>query len=160
MGARGINLAEDGHPIIVVPPGSVSGGVSGQIFSLKGASKANIFIQWGAIAAAQGTVQLFACTSLAGANPVAIPFDLYQQTTSGAGNDVLGAPQSIAAAGYTPSDTADVLDMLHVQADYLPDGSAYLKLVINDGTNADFAAVLAVLTGLRNGGQQNPSATV
>jgi hypothetical protein len=160
MGARGTNLAFEGHAVPVLNPGSISGGVSGQVFSLKGAAKANIYIGWGALAAAQGAVTLSACSDLAGDNPTPIAFTRYTQASAGAGNDVFSQPQAVTAAGFTPSDTPNTLDLLVIQADQLPQGLPYLKLSIADGTNVDYAYALAVLTGLRYDGEQNPSATV
>ncbi|MDP9039833.1 MAG: hypothetical protein M3O02_11275 [Acidobacteriota bacterium] len=160
MSARGFNIAQEGHTVLVLNPGSISGGVVGQVFSLKNAAKANIIIQWGALAAAQGQVQLFACSDLAGDNPVAIGFDRFQQVASGAGNDVLAARVAVPAAGYLPSDVPNTIDVLVIQADTLPTGTSYLKLAIADGTNVDYAAAVAILTGLSFQGDSNPSATV
>jgi hypothetical protein len=160
MGARGINLAFEGHTVPVLNPASISGGVSGQIFSMKGAAKLNLYIIWGALAAAQGVVTLSACSDLNGDGATPIPFTRYMQVAAGAGSDVLSQPSAVAAAGYTPSDTPNTIDLLVLQADQLPVGLPYLKLAIADGTNVDFATAIAVLTGLRYGGEQNPSATV
>jgi len=160
MGARGYNIAEEGHVVPVLNPASISGGLTGLVFGMRFASKANIIIQWGALAAAQGAVTLNACTSEAGANPTPIAFDRYQQLLAGAGNDVLAGRVSVTAAGYTPSDVPNTVDVLHVQADELPPGSPYLQLAIADGTNVDFASAVAVLTGVRYQGVSNQTATV
>lgn len=160
MSARGYNLAIEGHIVPLFSAASISGGVAGQIFSLKGAAKANIIISYGALAAAPGTVTVSACTDLAGDNPVAIGFDRYTQTAAGAGNDVLTARTVVSSAGFTPSDVPNTVDVLHIQADQLPSGHDYLKVAIADGTNADYAAIIAVLTGVRFQGESNPSATV
>ena len=160
MSARGFNLAIEGHIVPVLAPASISGGVSGQIFSLKDAAKANIIIYWGVLAAAPGAVTVSACSDLAGDNAVAIGFDRYTQAVAGAGHDVLSARSVVTSAGYTPSDVANTVDVLHIQADQLPTGTAYLKVSIADGTNADYASVIAVLTGIRYQGDSNPSATV
>jgi hypothetical protein len=160
MGARGFNIAQEGHVVPIVLPESISGGVSSQVFGLRNAAKCNILLILGALAAAEGNVQLFACTDLAGDNAVAIGFDLWTQAAAGPGNDVLGVRQSIPAAGYTPADTPGIASVLHVQADQLPQSNPYLKLVLGDGTNADYACAVAVLTGVRYQGESNQSATV
>src|SRR5580698_7786552 len=98
MGARGFNVAVEGHVVPILNPGSISGGVSGLIFSLRNASKANIIITWGALAAAQGAVTLNACTTQAGANPTPIAFDRYQQLLAGSGNDVLAPRVAVTSA--------------------------------------------------------------
>jgi hypothetical protein len=160
MGARGFNIVQEGHIVPVLNPASISGGVTGQIFSMRDAAKCAIIIGWGALAAAQGAVTLSACSDLAGDNATAIAFDRWTQTTAGAGNDVLGARTAVTSAGFTPSDTPSTLDVIEVQADQLPDGKPYLKLAIADGTNADFGYATAILTGLRYQGESNPSVTV
>lgn len=160
MGARGVNIFEEAHVLEIIPPGSISGGASAQIFSMKNAAKCNIVLTLGALAAAEGAVQLFACTTLQGANPIAFGFDLYQQTTAGPGNDLFGPRQSITAAGFTPPDTPNVISGIHFQADELPQGYPYVLLTIADGTNADYASATVVLTGYRYGQLGGPSATV
>ena len=160
MSARGYNIAQEGHVVLLESPSSISGGVAGQVFSMRNAAKANIIVAWGALAAAQGIVTLSACSDLAGDNAVPIGFDRYQQVAAGPSNDVLAARQVITSAGYTPSDVAGTLDVLLVQADQLPDGKPYLKLTLADGTNADFASAVVVLTGVRYQGDANQSATV
>lgn len=160
MGARGTNIAQEAHTVLVVPPGSISGGATGQIFSMKNAAKCNIALAWGALAAAQGTVQLFACTDINGTGAAAIAFDLFQQVVSGQGNDVLASRQAIPPAGYVPRDLPNALDLLHLQADQMPQGFPYLKLVLGNGATADYACAIAVLTGVRFQGDANQSATV
>ena len=167
MGARGINLAEEGHPVSILSPQNVTGGVTSTAFSLKNAGKANIFLQIGALSATLGAVTLNASTSAAGANPTAIPFTYYQQPTAGNANDTLalnGSTPSSAfsatSAGFVPANAANTFYVLVVQADQLPQGSPYLQLAIADGTDTDYVSALAVLTGLAFAGNQQPSATV
>ena len=160
MAARGFNIAQEGHTVLVLAPSSISGGEVGQIFSMRNAAKCNIIIAFGALAAVEGTIQLFACSDIAGDNPQAIGFDRFQQLLGGPGNDVLAAHQVITSAGYTPSDVPNTVDVLHLQADQMPAGFPYLKLVVNDGTNADYATAIAILSGVRFQGESNQSATV
>ncbi len=163
MGARGFNLAQEGHTVPVVPPSSIAAGVTGQAFSLKNAAKCNLTIYWGSLASAPGAVTLNACTTLAGANPTPIAFDLFQQAATGAGNDVLKARQSIPSTGYVPANVPNTADVLHVQADQLPDGYPYLQIVLAPSastTAAVYASVTAMLSGVRFQGESNQSATV
>ena len=160
MGARGFNVAQEGHTVLVLAPGSISGGEIGQIFSMKNAAKCNIIVAFGGLAAAEGAIQLFACSDLNGDNPQPIGFDRYQQLLAGPGNDVLAARLPIPSAGYTPSDVPNTVDVLHLQADQMPTGYPYLKLVVGDGTNADYATAIAILSGVRFQGDGNQSATV
>ena len=160
MAARGFNIAQEGHTVLVLAPGSISGGAVGQIFSMRNAAKCNIVIAFGALAAAEGAIQLFACSDINGDNPQAIGFDRFQQLLAGPGNDVLTPRQVITSAGYTPSDVPDTVDVLHLQADQMPTGFPYLKLTVADGTNADYATAIAILSGVRFQGESNQTATV
>ncbi|GGA80734.1 hypothetical protein GCM10011507_34940 [Edaphobacter acidisoli] len=166
MGARGINLAEEGHVISILSPQSISGGVAATPFNLKNAAKANIIIQLGALAIAPGAITLNACSDISGDGATAIPFTYYKQTTSGNANDTLslnGSTPSTAfaatSAGFTPADTANTFYEIVVQADQLPAGLPYLQLELACGSGADYASAVAILTGLNYPGSQQPTAT-
>jgi hypothetical protein len=160
MGARGYNIVQEGHIVPLVLPENISGGVKSAVFSMRNAAKTFVLLTLGALSAAEGNVQLFACTDLNGDNPVAIGFDLWTQAAGGNGNDVMGVRQAILPAGYVPADTPGIVAALHVQADQLPNNCPYLYVTIGDGTDADYACAVAVLTGVRYQGESNQSATV
>jgi hypothetical protein len=166
MGARGINLAEEGHIVSILSPKSISGGAAATIFNMKNAGKANIIIQFGAEAAALGAITLNACSDIAGDGATAIPFTYYQQPVAGNNIDTLelnGSTPTTAfaatAAGFVPANVANTFALLVVQADQLPMGLPYLQLEIANGANVDFASAVAVLTGLAYAGSTQPSAT-
>lgn len=166
MGARGINLAEEGHIISILSPKSISGGAAATAFNLKNAAKANIIIQIGAEAAALGAITLNACSDIAGDGATAIPFSYYQQPVTGNNIDTLelnGSTPSTAfsatSAGFVPAAVANTFVVLVVQADQLPQGLPYLQMEIANGANADFVSAVAILTGLAYAGSQQPSAT-
>lgn len=167
MGARGINLAEEGHVISIISPQNITGGKAATIFSMANAAKANILIQFGALAAALGAITLNACSDISGDGATAIPFTYYQQPVAGNAIDTLelnGSTPSTAfaatSAGFTPADAANTFCILVVQADQLPAGLPYLQLEIANGANADFVSAAAILTGLAYAGSQQPTATV
>lgn len=166
MGARGINLAEEGHPISILSPQNISGGVAATPFNMNNAGKACIFVQFGALAGAPGAITLNACSNISGAGATAIPFAYYQQTTAGTANDTLllnGSTPSTAfaatSAGFTPANAANTFYMLVVQADQLPAGLNYLQLELACGAVVDYASAIAILTGLAYAGSQQPTAT-
>lgn len=101
---QGFNVSELGHVAVILPPQSISGG-SGLInpaFSMKLYSHASIGIASGAEATQDtSTITVSLCSSAAGANAVAIPFNYYYQPLGGAGNDVLSAIQNATSAGIT-----------------------------------------------------------
>lgn len=159
MGARGYNIAQEGHTVLILSPKNITGGATGTPFSMKNAAKANILIALGAQAAAGTKIILNACDDNSGTNPVAIPFDLFAQETAGNANDVLGARVAVPAAGYTPSANSNIFYVLHVQADQLPAGKPWVQLSLTNGANANFAAAFAVLSGVRFQGESNQTAT-
>lgn len=160
MGARGINIALEAHPIQILAPQNISGGVSAQPFHLKEAAKCNILLAFGAVTAQEGPITLLAGTDSTFATSVPVPFDVYKQENSGTGNDVLAPRLAVPATGFTPAGGANEFYVLHLQADQLPQGYPWLKLQIADGTNTDYGTAFAILTGLRFQGESNPTATV
>ena len=164
-GARGSNLAEEGHPISILSPQSISGGVAATPFNMKNAAKANIIIQFGALAIAPGAVTLNACSDISGDGAIAIPFTYYKQTTAGNANDTLVANSgpstafAATASGFTPADTPNTFYMLVVQSDQLPAGLPYLQLELACGSGADYVSAVAILTGLNYPGSTQPTAT-
>jgi hypothetical protein len=100
---RGINLAESGHIVNLLPPQNITGGVA-QVnpgFSMKGYAHATIIILFGAEATQlSGLLQVFLVPTVSGTG-IPIPFDYYFQAAGGAGNDVLRSIQNAVAAGVT-----------------------------------------------------------
>lgn len=157
-------LAQDGHIVNILPPVNVTGGQTAQAFSMAGADHADIILQIGVSAAATGlvTVQVGTATAAVGAavaGAAAIPFSLWKQETAGAANDVLGALTAVSATGFTPSANDGIFYVLGVDAKDLPAGSNYVQLAIANTSNSVIASAVAILTGLRNAGESNPTAT-
>ena len=158
---NGFNISEAGHVVPVVLPKNVTGGATGQAFSMKSAEHASIVISVGALAAQLGAVTLNQCTNVSGSGATAIPFRYYQQSTAGAGNDTFDTgPVAATSAGFTPPNTPNVVYVIEIDSAELADGSPYLQLAIANGANADFASVVAILSGQRQQYRGNPSATV
>lgn len=164
---QGFNIAEAGHPIPILLPQNVTGGANALIFSMQGAAHVSILISVGALAAQLGAITLNACQAEAGTGATAIGFRYYSQATAGAGNDVLGAPVVATASGFTPPNTPNVLYVIELDSselESLGDGDAvdypYLQLAFANGANADYVSVVAVLSGLRQAYQKNPTQTV
>lgn len=160
MSAKGFYLAQEGHTVNILPPVDVTGGKTSQAFSLADYAHASILLQIGVSAAAPGLVTLNACTSAAGANPTAIPFDVFKQETSGAGNDVLSGRVPVPAAGFTPAAGDGIFYVLEIDAANLPQGSPYMELAIANGANSVIASAVAILSGGRNTSDQSLTVTV
>ena len=162
--SKGIYVAQDAHVVNILPPVDVTGGKTGQAFSMKNHGHASILLQFGVSAAAVTgvTLQAGSATAAEGANvagATAIPFDLFKQETAGADQDVLGARTAVAAAGFAPSANDGIFYVLEVDADTLPDGLDYVQLKIANGTNSVIASAVAVLSGARYAGESSDTVT-
>ena len=166
---KGFVVAEEGHVVSLLSPKNGTGGVAGQVFSLKRYQHATIIIQLGAQAAQAGLLTLNACTDAAGDNPVAIPFYIYKQETAGNSNDVLGTRVAVPATGYQVTANHDTfyvieIDAAELDANSFPstaggEGYDYLQLELANGANADFFSAVAVLSGARFAERQSPTET-
>lgn len=157
-GAKGFVVAEEGHVVQALVPASTTGGATCHAFSMKNYKHASIIILLGAMAAQLTSIVLNACTTAAGAGPTAIPFNVYKmETTNG---DVMGPRVAVPATGFQPPNTADIFYVIEIDSSELPQGSPYLQLVIANGANADFGAVVAVLSGSRFAEVQSPTEIV
>jgi hypothetical protein len=153
---KGFVLAEAGHVVQILPPQNISGGKTGQAFSMKTYQHASILVMIGAQAAAFTKILVNQCTDAAGSNAAAIPFALYAQETADA--DVLGARQQITAAGKTPSGNADIFYVIELDGSELSDGFPYVQVELTNGANADYGTIVAVLSGARFAEAQSPTA--
>jgi len=164
---NGFNVSEAGHIVPLILPKNATGGATAQAFSMKNAEHVSIVIMLGTLAGAPGIVTLNKCTSAAGANPVAIGFRWYQNSTAGAGNDTLDTgPAYATASGFTPPNTAGTFLTIELDAAEIaqPDGDTavtpYLQLVCAEPAAANYVSAVAILSGLRYAYQGGPSQTV
>jgi hypothetical protein len=156
---KGFVLAEEGHVVQAVAPVDITGGVTGQAFSMKNHQHASILVLVGVSAAAFTKLIVNACTAADGSNPTAIPFNIYKQETAGASHDVLGLRTAVSAAGYTPSAADGIFYVIELDANELPDGSPYVQVQMTNGTNSVIGAVAAMLSGSRFAETQSPTVT-
>lgn len=176
---NGFSIAEAGHVAVLLPPQSISAGSSATpinpAFSMKNYKHASILIIAGAEATQDATTLLvYLCSSAAGANPVAIPFNYYFQAAGGAGNDVLGSIQNATAAGVVLSAAdwpPNGLIVIEIDANELEGATgvplanslgvdSYIGIGLGAPTAVDLACVVAVLSGARFANVSSPSVTV
>lgn len=150
MSQVGINLAELGHFVNLVPPVDITGGVTGDVFSMRDYAHATIAVQVGVSAAAFTKIIVNKVDNFAGDNPVAIPFKLYAEEA--AAGDTLGAREDVAVAGKTPSANDSIFYIIELDADELGDGYEHVQLSLTNGTNSVIASAIAILTGARYAG--------
>jgi len=171
------SVSEAGHVVSLLPPQSVSGGVTSLAFSMANHKHASIIIALGAEASQlNGNLQL----QLANAESspqvaVAIPFNCYFQAAAGAGNDVLGSIQNVPAAGLALSSAnapANGVIVIEIDANELESAlvggvlagslgvDSYLQVVLPSPAAVNLAAIIAVLSGARFANVASPSVTV
>lgn len=154
--AKGINIAEECHIVNILPPVDITGGATGDVFSMANWAKAQIIVQVGASAAAFTKVIVNACTDFSASNATAIAYNVYKEET--AAGDTLGSRTAVAAAGLTPSANDSIMYVIDLDATQLPAGYHFVQLSLTNGTNSVIASAVAILTGGRYYGDQ--SATV
>lgn len=145
--SRGLVLSEEAHFVNLIPAIDITGGVAGDIFSMKNFRKACIVISVGVSAAAWTKIIVNACDDFAGNNPVAIPYSLYPEET--ALGDTLGARESVLAAGRTPSANNTIFYTIELDAAQLPDDKPFVQLSLTNGVNSVIVSAIAILSGAR-----------
>jgi len=180
---NGFHLSEAGHLAVLLPPQSISGASSAApinpAFSMKNYCHASILIIAGAEATQDATtLLLYLCSTAAGANPVAIPFNYFLQKSGAAygvaGGDVLGAMNSATAAGLVlsaanlPPNGVIVIEIDDRELEGATGGvlagvlgaDSYLGVGLGSPAAVDLACVAVILSGPRIGAASSPSVTV
>ena len=152
--SKGFNVAEEGHVVNLIPPIDITGGVTGDVFSMREYAHVSIIIQIGVSAAAPLKIIINECTSFAAANATAIGHRIYKEET--ALGDTLGAVVNAAAAGETPSANDTIFYVVELDADELSDLSQFVQLSITSTSAVSvIASAVAILSGSRYGEVQS-----
>jgi hypothetical protein len=141
------NLAETGHFVNVIPPIDVTGGVAGDRFSMKGYKHATILLSVGVSAAAFTKIFVRSCSAATAGTATDIPYRLYAEETDA--GDTLGAGESVAATGRTPSANNNILYVIELDSRELVDGQPWVEVAVTNGSNSVIASCIAILTGSR-----------
>lgn len=149
-------IAEEGHIVNILPPIDITGGVTGDIFSMENFSHATIIVQVGVSAAAFTKIIVNECTDLAGTGATPIAHSIYKEET--ALGDTLGARTAVLAAGTTPSANDNIFYVIEIDAAELTSGSHFIQLSLTNGANSVIASAVAILSGARYAGDQNATA--
>lgn len=153
---QGINIAEQLHVVNILPAVDITGGVTGDRFSMENYRHATIIITVGVSAAAWTKIIVRECDAASGGTATDIGFNLYAEET--AAGDTLGARQEVAAAGYTPSANNSIMYVIEIDAAELTDGYPWIELALTNGVNSVIAAAVAVLSGPRYANDQSATA--
>lgn len=146
-------LSQQAHAInLIQPQGSGAATINSEVFSMKDASHATIYLQTGAVGG-DYTFTVVAGTNFTPSAEEAIPYRLaYEETTDG---DTLGALTAVAATGTTVANTAGQLHVIEIDAEDLPEGYPNLQLKLAGLNNTTYVSAVAILTGLSYQGDQN-----
>lgn len=153
---QGITIAEQGHIVNILPPVDITGGATGDVFSMENYGHATIIVQVGVSAAAFTKILVNECTSFAAAGATAIAFDYYAEET--AAGDTLTARTAATAAGVTPSANDTIFYVIELDASQLSDGYNFVQLQLTNGTNSVIASAVAILSGSRYAGTLSATA--
>ena len=153
---KGIVLSEVGHPVNILPPIDITGGATGDVFSMAKYAHATIVIQIGVSSAAFTKIILNECTVLDATGATAIAFSVYKEET--AAGDTLGARTAVLAAGVTPSANDTIMYIIELDASELTVDSHFVQLSLTNTTNSVIASAFAWLTGARYPEEQSPTA--
>ncbi len=156
--SRGHVLAEIGHIVNILPPIDITGGKTGDVFTMEHYAHATIIIQIGVSSAAFTKIIVNECTSFAAAGATAIPFSVYKEET--AAGDTLGARTAVLAAGLTPNAADTIFYVIELDAAELSADSQFVQLSLTNTTNSVIASALAILTGARFADADNPQTVI
>lgn len=153
MSAKGFYVAQEGHVVHLVPPVNVAGGKTSGVFNMANWRHATILLLLGVQSAALKTIQLESSDNGSPENVTPIPFNLHKCETAynAANGDVLAAKSATAAAGFAPAATSNIMYAIEVDADTLPAGQNYVKLLLTDNSPAAASVLLAAVVVLSGG---------
>lgn len=144
---KGLVLSEVGHIVNVIPPIDITGGVTGDRFTMKNHKHATIIVQVGVSAAAFTKIIVRECNAATSGTATDIGFSLRAEETDA--GDTLGAVEAVAAAGKTPSANNNIFYVIELDAAELSDGFPWVEVALTNGVNSVIASCVAILTGAR-----------
>lgn len=149
MGAKGTYSAQECHFVNLIPPASYSSTKTSGVFNLKNWRHATIILQQGS-AGTPPVVTLDSSDNGSPENVTPIAFNLHkcEIANSSPNGDVLGARLATSAAGFTPPATNNIFYVIELDADTLPAGQDFVKLIATSPTSCLLSAVV-VLSGGR-----------
>ncbi len=151
-----MNISEQAHFVNIWSPADVTGGVTGDRFSMADYGHASIYVVIGVSAGAPTKILVKNCTLASGGTATAIGFSIYKEETDG--GDTLGARTAVVAAGTTPSANDNIFYVIELDSDELTDGYPWVEISMTNAAQEVFSSCVAVLTQGRK--KYESSATV
>ncbi len=154
---KGINIAEELHVVNILPPQSIAGAVTSDVFSLKNYQHATIIVQCGATNADAGFITIEECDDFTPTTDTAIAFSYYKEET--AAGDTLSAKQAaVAATGIDVSANDNLTYVIEIDAAQLTEGYPGLYLKWSAPGGATLVSAVAILSGPRYAGSESATA--
>jgi hypothetical protein len=149
MSGRGIYVAQECHVVNLIPPASYSSTQTSQAVNLKNWRHASIILAVG-VAGTPPTVTLESSDDGSPENTTPIPFNMHScETAFNAPNgDVLSGRNAETSSGFEPVATSNTFYVLELDADTLPEGQNYFRLVATGPTGC-FLCAEVILSGGR-----------
>jgi len=171
MGAKGFNLANDGHLVMclgVAPAHELNAADHHfAVVNMEAWNHVDFVVFFGTSPLAAAVITVESCSNwvdLAGSPTTAtkIPFKYYQRLTNQltAGNDVDSAIQtvSVAATGLIPTaGTDNILYIIPLDSDQLISGHIGFRLDIVNAGGGCLGTVFAICSGARYAGEARPT---
>ena len=156
MSRVGMNIAEQGHLVNILPPVDVDGAVNSDVFSMANYAHASIIITAGVTGADAGNITLEECDDFVPTASTAIAFSYYGEPTPA--GDTLSVRMAATVAGIDVSANDSIMYVIEIDASELSAGFPNLRIAWSDPGAATFGAAVAVLTGARYGKERSASA--
>jgi len=153
---KGINIAEELHVVNILPPQSIAGAVTSDVFSLKNYQHATIIVTAGATNADAGNITIEECDDFTPTNDTAIAFVYYKEET--AAGDTLSAKQTATTAGIDVSANDNITYVIEIDAAQLSAGYPNLYLKWSAPGGATLVSAIAILSGARYAGSESATA--
>jgi hypothetical protein len=165
MSAKGFWATQDGHVVNILPPVSAGAAQTGTRFNMALWAHASVLLRFGAAGGPAGAITLNVYPAETGGSGVAIPFKYALQNAASAPFDVFSEWVQATSSGYTPTEVADEIICIELDADDLlvANNGTYVELDIavgSLGTAAQLLDGLAILSGGRNASDMSPSVQV
>lgn len=142
-----VHIAENCHVVNILPPQSITGAVTSDVFSMKDASHVSIVVTCGTTNADAGNITIEECDDLVPTTDTAIDFSYYAETT--AAGDTLGdRTAAVAATGIDVSANDNTTYVIEIDAEQLTEGYPCLYLKWSAPGGATLVSAVALLSGL------------
>jgi len=144
----GINLAEEGHVVNILPSQNVDGGAVSDVFTLEDYAHASIIVRTGGnTVGASVRVTVDECDDFTPTNSTPIAFGYYRErTTTG---DTLEARGTATAAGLRVGATVSQFAVIEIDDSELTDGYPSLQVTVEDPGAVTYVDIIAILSGAR-----------